>query len=45
MPAFLMRPRFPCQPTGKAISADEMYERVTRRFPRIIARLAEGLGG
>lgn len=43
MPAFLMRPRSPCRPTGNAISADEMHERVTRRFHLVIAGLAEGV--
>jgi hypothetical protein len=34
-------PKLPPRPTGKKPDGDEMYERVMKRFPKTMARLAE----
>ncbi len=34
--------KFTARPTAKPIDVDAGYERAMRRFPRIMARLAEG---
>ncbi len=33
--------KHPPRPTGKAADPDELHERTMRRFPKIMARLAE----
>ena len=33
--------RKPLRATGRKADADEMYERVTKRFPKTMARLGE----
>jgi hypothetical protein len=33
--------KHPARPTGKVADADELHERTMRRFPKIMARLAE----
>jgi hypothetical protein len=35
------RPKLPPRPTGKTPDPDELHERTMRRFPKIMARLAE----
>ena len=35
------KPKHPPRPSGKAPDADELHERTMKRFPKIMARLAE----
>ena len=35
------KPKLEARPTGKQPDGDEMYERVMKRYPKVMARLAE----